>query len=356
MLHISHAKKRVILCAVVVVGYVLSFPPLSTAGTAKRLITVPDMCSRVESIDEDTVYLSSGKGACLQVVSRMQIDLDPDIKTVRVYVDGKPWVKPGADEGDNRQDVRDIAKIDIDVINDINQAAASMKNQIVIPKNPHQEAAEKKAREFFDFYNSPEFQAKLEAEKKRQLNETLAEAKSYYPDAFEKIEQRKEFMADTSPGNERVYILISSSVPESVVRTYIAAADRLSGSVPVILRGFIGGISKAMPTLKYIQRLSKKDQNCDPMKSRCEFYSAPVLIDPLIFGMHNVEAVPAFVYVGGLKVSDAEMSEGNEDNVSFEVSHVVYGDVSLEFALSEIQREVKSPYLEQMLAKVRGEY
>ena len=51
--------------------------------------------------------------------------------------------------------------------------------------------------------------------------------------------------------------------PEDTLRSYVSDAGRLEGAVPIILRGFIGGMTRIMPTMTFIQKILKRDPGCD---------------------------------------------------------------------------------------------
>ena len=157
-------------------------------------------------------------------------------------------------------------------------------------------------------------------------------------------------------GSEKLYILISTSIPEDTLRSYVSDAGRLEGAVPIILRGFIGGMTRIMPTMVFIQKILKKDPGCDFSKEKCASYQVPVLVDPLIFSRYKIDAVPAFVYVRGLKVTAVRLARAPPDNATVSGHYVVFGDVSLEYAIGEIQREAKSEYLKDLSDKIRGTY
>jgi hypothetical protein len=106
----------------------------------------------------------------------------------------------------------------------------------------------------------------------------------------------------------KIYILMSSSVPDVVWRNYICYVEHnhLRSKAIFVLRGFIGGIRNGIkPTLKYVQHLIK-GWSCKGETSTT--HSVEIDIDPRIFEKYGVSEVPAVIYNG--KVSYGDWSLG----------------------------------------------
>lgn len=149
--------------------------------------------------------------------------------------------------------------------------------------------------------------------------------------------------------DERIYIFISSSLPKETLRNYARDLDALGETkISMVMRGFVGGMTKVRPTLEFLKGVIFKDENCDSEK--CDAYHAQVHIDPLLFRRYGIEAVPAIVYareVSGIAaVSEVKEGEAGE-------YYVVYGDAALDGALDLIDREVRASSLECLLWKLR---
>lgn len=112
--------------------------------------------------------------------------------------------------------------------------------------------------------------------------------------------------------DERVYVFMSSSVPENVWRTYASDIDEygLGQKVIMVMRGCIGGCTYIKPTLKFITRVLKYGSRPE------DTYKAQVWIDPFLFRRYGIREVPCFVYVKGLGLNNPELSEGLDQNVS----------------------------------------
>lgn len=129
--------------------------------------------------------------------------------------------------------------------------------------------------------------------------------------------------------DERVYVFMSSSVPETVWKTYASDIDNygLGQKVIMVIRGCIGGCTYVKPTLKFITRVLQYGSKPE------DVYKAQVWIDPLLFKRYGIKEVPCFVYVKGLGLHNPELSEGLDRNISTTPSIVrkSCGDWAMEY-------------------------
>ncbi len=154
--------------------------------------------------------------------------------------------------------------------------------------------------------------------------------------------------------DERIYIFVSSSVPKDTLRNYAMDIDSLrEPQISIVMRGFVGGMTKVRPTLEFLKGVLFKNGNCD--SDKCEAYRAPMLIDPLLFRRYGIETVPAIVYASGVSSMDSAVSEGVEMGKAADY-YVLYGDVALDGSLGIIQREARSKSLECLVRKLRRGY
>lgn len=201
------------------------------------------------------------------------------------------------------------------------------------PVNERMKAAEGAASEAIEQFNAPAYQAKIRQEQQR-LRETVFQSAT------------GEAMTTPEPevaSGERLYLFISSSVQLSTLRAYAAMIDRAKASqVTMVLRGFVGGMKKAGPTMAFIGEVLKKDQACDLGKARCESYQVNIQIDPERFQRFGIEQVPALAY----------LSQGSDGQGQGEPL-IVSGDASLDTLLERINREAKRASLQTMIAALR---
>jgi len=115
---------------------------------------------------------------------------------------------------------------------------------------------------------------------------------------------------------ESYYLVISSSVPEETLRTYMAQIERLRKKgveIVPLLRGFVGGMKRIRPTVEFYLRITLRDPSAG--LSGDNLRPVAISVDPS--AARGISAVPA------LKTKDG--------------SCTVYGDAPLEFLLRKIR-------------------
>lgn len=214
---------------------------------------------------------------------------------------------------------------------DIEQAKKKAK-EIQIPELKKNPEVEKEAKKAYEYSQSPEFKAQVEAFKK-DLNLLLGGQSSQTDPAeryYSAYKPRKGILSD----DERIYIFISSSMPEQTIRNYIRDAGKIGNNIYLVLRGAIGGIKQIMPTAVWANNLLKKNPLCE---GQCEMYGVKILIDPFLYRKYEITKVPAVVYVKGLQNIEG-LSEGLS-SVKIGNFWVSYGDVSLDYHLKLIEEK-----------------
>jgi len=152
--------------------------------------------------------------------------------------------------------------------------------------------------------------------------------------------------------DERIYIFISSSVPKETLRNYVRDLDALGQPrMSIVMRGFVGGMTKVRPTLEFLRGVLFKDENCD--SDKCEAYRAPVLIDPSLFRRYGIEAVPAIVYARGVKGVDSTVSEGVKEVAETGEHYILYGDAVLDGALEVLNSVPRVRSLDCLVWKLK---
>jgi len=252
----------------------------------------------------------------------------------------------------------------MDSVNTALDKAKAMESQIKTESSCRSEA-EARAREVAEITNTLEWQDKMAKEKARV--ERFLRGESAELDQILVKEEQKQQKKQTQAAakgflsqTERLYLFVSSSMPEHAVRRYVSSVA-LTGdkNITVVLRGAIGGVSKIGPTAAYIAKLTREDDSCDFKTMDCKLHAVDVVIDPLLYRMHKVERVPALVYVPHINVTNPQMSEGDEENLSeAPKGYKISGHASFEALVAGIQEKAKSPSLERMLSfmKDRGFY
>ncbi|MDD2732630.1 MAG: type-F conjugative transfer system pilin assembly protein TrbC [Desulfuromonadaceae bacterium] len=206
---------------------------------------------------------------------------------------------------------------------------------LTIPTNKSEMEMAKIAEKMNAYYRSPEFQGRLKNETERIKGELFGDASvRFYPDSKTPAARGK------LGSDERIYVFISSAMPLQTVRNYAASVARLGDpNVTLVMRGFVDGMTKIQPTIRFIGSVLQRDATCNPTDGECEMLPASLAVDPLLFRRYGIDRVPAVVYVRGVKAEDAALSEGDSRNTSISENHTVYGDASLEYLIEQIWRE-----------------
>jgi conjugal transfer pilus assembly protein TrbC len=193
--------------------------------------------------------------------------------------------------------------------------------------------------------DSPDFKQKVEREQLRLQREvfgTQAKETTYYSSA-------KKSGGLRLAGDERVYLFVSSSIPESTLRAYVQDIAKLKDpNIIIVLRGFIGGMKHFQPTMKFITDLLKKDQRCEG--AECPMYEVAFEIDPSLYRRFRPSQVPALVYARGVTVGGQGVSEGfdaKQSQVPNNPWWVIYGDASLSYLFARISAAADSPLLDE---------
>jgi type-F conjugative transfer system pilin assembly protein TrbC len=317
------------------------FVPVQHAFAKTVLIETPNLCAHVEKIEVNRVYLTQAEIPCpIGGPSKANIQISGETKEIDVYVNGIHWRKLLASS--QSFSMGDIA--------DVVVGAKKNGERLSIPENLHEAEALRVAEDLSRYFQSREFQEIVESEKARLYGEIYGSETDDQHEATrapEKIER-------LSP-QERIYLFISSSVPVSTLRRYIQVISNLGEpNVRVVMRGFVGGARFVRPMMAFLKEILFIDPECDPIHERCNTYGAQTIIDPLLFRRYRIERVPAFVYVPSISIADGQMSEGLDSNKVSD-HYLVYGDVSIEYALRLFARERKGRGIEGLLARCQGQ-
>ncbi len=204
--------------------------------------------------------------------------------------------------------------------------------KIKIPVNTVPEEGLKAAQKAAKSYESHVFQEKLRCEQKRLREEVFA-------DSTQDIEVDLPVTGKLAQ-DEKLYLFLSSSIPDDTVHNYLEAVVRLNEpNFALLMKGYVPG-----ERAQYLIRITRKDRNCvDQLHQQkpvvCERFEIPVKMKPALFEKFKITRVPALVY------------ENNQ------ATWKITGDVRLDYLLEPINREAKSLGLKGMVTALqRGEY
>ena len=306
---------------------------MASAAESPGYFTTPDSCCVVDKIEGDTVHLKR-IGNCNGKPGRTFIQTNR--KRVKVFVDGMFWKET------------DVEGLSVPDLADSLTKADRLAERMAIPKNRNEREMADLAGTLDSYYHSDEFQVRLKSESARIKGELFGDATvKFYPDSKSPVLRGK------LSNDERIYVFVSSSMPLSTIRNYAASVARLGDpNVAIVMRGFVEGMTKIQPTIRFIGSVLQRDPSCNPSERECEMMPASLAVDPLLFRRYGIDRVPAVVYARGVKAEDAALSEGDSKNTSIGENHTVYGDASLEYLIELTQRETGSRTLADLLTAV----
>jgi type-F conjugative transfer system pilin assembly protein TrbC len=154
--------------------------------------------------------------------------------------------------------------------------------------------------------------------------------------------------------NEKIYVVISSSMPISTIQNYFKTAQKANRDIVFIIRGFVGNdIRKIKPTLKWMSKILTKNPHKKP--SNINRYNIILQINPKVTQYFKITAVPAVIYV---KNYSNFLDDYNSlpDKEQKEEAYIAYGDANLIYILEKINKEAKSKHLERLIEKMRGNF
>lgn len=318
----------------------LAVPALATAPVA--YLTTPTTCDRVEkvAVAERKVFLSS-PASCPTKPGRARIEVPNEMAEIEVFVNGTST----GTQALQRYGMDGVQGL----LGDAEKLAESLR--AVRPPDPDSREA-LAAKTSADLFYSPEYQARITAESERLKQTVFAPVmKDYYPEEA----AREQVKAGKLAADERVYVFISSSIPETTLRAYVSLADKvMEPNLVFVLRGMVGGAKQVGPTMAFVSGLLNKDPGCDVKADKCEMYQANIQVDPLLFARYHVTQVPAVAYARNVSVVDGfGKSEGLTDEVPVGDAYQVEGDASLDRLLEVINREAKSKTVDGLVAAMR---
>ncbi len=212
------------------------------------------------------------------------------------------------------------------------ETARELAKTITIPENKHGAAGKKAAEETNAVYRSKAFQDKVNGYENWEDLVQGVKAKR-----ANKEQEAKGILADS----EKIYLFLSSSIPETSFQGYMAYLDGVPEIVPV-MKGIVGGLSKEnkKERVKWWSKVLKKDTTCkEPearSEARCEKLKIPITIKPAIFNQYDITEVPALIYTRGDEIFQ------------------IQGDVGIVSLLEKVNQEAKSSGVNGLIARISG--
>jgi hypothetical protein len=188
--------------------------------------------------------------------------------------------------------IKEMTKIS----DDINKSTSTM-----IDNSLKSDALKNEAHEIDNKVKSKVFQKKiienenyLLYDKKINWQQHLGQYKNRTNTALEQLKEKGIVSSEISSNqflehNEKLFIVISSSIPKHILKNYFEMLQNVNTDVTFVLRGTIGGVKKIKPTLDWMQEVLTKSDNTR--------YEYNVVIEPRIVDKYKIERLPAVLYV-----------------------------------------------------------
>ena len=226
-------------------------------------------------------------------------------------------------------------------------------------------SADEQAKEVSDFVRTDKFQKGVAENEKYILYDKSIDWSKYtgkYNNQTKEIMEQLE--TTNSPllsknkflnPNEKIFIVISSSLEKETIRNYFKMLENVNTDVTFILRGVIGTPKKIMPTIEYINGLLVKDTSKD-VNDQSNRYSFNVEINPKVTRRFDVKQVPAVLFIKNYNPVVQEYKEiiGTPDKD--ELYWIAYGEASIDYALEQINQKAKSDGIERLLKAMNQSY
>ena len=149
--------------------------------------------------------------------------------------------------------------------------------------------------------------------------------------------------------NEKVFIIISSSLKDTTITNYFKSLEQVNTDVSFVLRGVVGNNVRYMnPTREYLQNLMIKDPKGD-LQNKTNYYEHKIEINPKITRRFKIDRVPAVLYIQNYNpaVQDYKEIIGEPDENENYV--IAYGESEVAYALQEINKQAKSKGLDRLI-------
>lgn len=239
--------------------------------------------------------------------------------------------------GHSRESIKIDPALSRNVASALEKGRAEAK-KMTLPVNKYTEEGLRAAKETAKVFHSSEFQNKVQHETQR-LKTEIGECAASWKKQGNKQGNSEKPVSSLS-GDEKVYLFLSSSIPDETVHNYLVDIARAGdpGLTPV-MRGMVNGLADKKANTKYFSRILKEDLDClDDFRHQkiCKRFKTDILFQPPLFTQYGIERVPALIYDNGGKVFS------------------IQGDAGLDYLLERINREAKQDSLESLITKIRG--
>ena len=215
--------------------------------------------------------------------------------------------------------------------------------------------AKNEANEVNNIINSQKFNQNVKGMKEYILSDKGFNYQAYlgkYKKLADEVIKGKYSQNNFLSDKEKIYVVISSSIPKSTLQNYFLSVQPVRTDVVFVIRGLVGNNLKYfMPTFKWIRSVTKKP-NCDDTKRNDCYYKVNIELNPKVTEHFNIKEVPAVIFVknyNGFLDKYAPLPKKTDEE-----TYIAYGDCSLSYALEEINKKAKDKYLAKLIKRMNG--
>ncbi len=205
---------------------------------------------------------------------------------------------------------------------------------ITVPENKYSKEGQLAAEQSAKLFQSQEFQEKLNCEKHRLEQEVFSE----FVNPIKK-DPREENASKILATDERLYLFLSSSMPDETVHNYLHSIAQINSTeISPVMKGMVKGMVDKKANLRYFSRILKNDLDCNDQREPqgvCSRFKISIKMNPTLFKRFGIDRVPALVYT------------------TMNKTVIIHGDASLVYLLEKINSEVESTGLENLIANFR---
>lgn len=325
MLHYATTSRQVCM---IIAAFSLTCLPAAVLAETEEYIQVPSECAELVKSVPGEVYLSDD-GSCEPLAFKKLFKIDSSRSEIKIHVNGSLWKSVV------------VSPLSSALADDVSARADKLAATIKLPDNEHKQEASARAGTILDAAFDERINSEIQRVHQSVLGGMLG---GQYPD-LAKVQLGQS--GDIFKKDQRLYILVSASMPLETLRIYAAQVDALqSSSVRIITRGLVGGARELQPTMRWVLDVTRTDKSCDYLDdaNSCEFADPVIDVDAGLFKRFDIERVPAFVFVNGVD-SNGDWNEGDADAVPMGSAAVTLGDASLEVQLERLHAGTKAPEL-----------
>ncbi len=324
-------NNRTLILALGLIFLFLVLRDTKAEDVKKWIVMPPAPCYKLDKIDNNNVYFIRDKFCKNPHILPLEVNVNSNVKVLNIYVDGKIWKK---------QLSSDLSKEDI--YNLIEKSEKESKTVDIT--NKYKDTAYQEAQNAYQLTQTENFQNQVR-NYSAQIQDIISEKVQVFSEYFNPYKDFTHVKGVQLSPDERIYIFISSSIPDVTIRNYFKASTRFVNNVYFVMIGGIQGLKWIQPTVNWIYERIKVDPLCE--ETDCRVLPVRVIIDPFLFKKYKIQRVPTVVYVRGLP--DPDSVSGSESQFTNSMAVKSSGDVSINYHIKRMVERTGDNRLKQIV-------